>query len=253
MLYIYICEDEVNQLNFIRESIQKSIFFNNLDMEIAAASSNPYDILQSIPPDGQMGIYFLDIGLDSDLDGFSLAQKIRKADPRGFLIFITSHSEMAHLTFQLKLEVLDYIVKDHPESLAAQINGCLVNIMEKCSSVREQRLKKFVFRIGERISLVNFNEILYFETHTQSHKLILHSVHGEIQFNGTLRGISPQLDSRFCQCHRSYIVNVDFIRHIDFSRKTITMSDGRQILLSLRKRHELFRLIRFCDFHTKDL
>ena len=253
MLYIYICEDEVNQLNFIKESIQKSIFINNLDMEIAVASSNPHDILQTIPSDGQMGIYFLDITLNSDLDGFSLAKEIRKVDPRGFIVFITSHSEMAHLTFHLKLEVLDYIVKDRLESLSSQINDCLFNIMEKCSSVREQRLKKFIFRIGDRMSFVNLNDILYFETHVQSHKLILHSVHSEIQFNGTLKGISAQLDSRFYQCHRSYIVNIDFIRDVDFSKKTITMSDGKQILLSLRKKHDFFQFIHLYDSNVKDL
>ena len=247
MLYVYICENEVCQLHFIEETIKKSIFINNLDIEIAVASCNPYDILKAIRSSRQMGIYFLDITLNSNLDGFQLAQKIRKMDPRGFIVLISSHSEMSHVTFQMKLEVLDYIVKDYPKTVISQINDCLFNAIEKCASVNEQRLKKFVFRIGDRISFVNLDEICYFETHMQSHKLIMYTTHGEIEFNGTLKGIVPQLDSRFYQCHRSYIVNIDFICEVNYSQKTITMTDGKQILLSVRRKNDFFQLIQLFD------
>lgn len=96
MLSVYICEDEIPQLDFIQKSIQRSILIHNLDLTITAASSNPYDILNAARSSVQTGIYFLDIVLNSDMDGLTLAQEIRKIDSRGFIVFITSHSEMLH-------------------------------------------------------------------------------------------------------------------------------------------------------------
>lgn len=46
------------------------------------------------------------------MNGFELAQEIRKFDPRGFIIFITTHAELSYMTFTYKVEALDYIIKD---------------------------------------------------------------------------------------------------------------------------------------------
>ena len=42
-------------------------------------------------------IYFLDIDLNSDMNGMKLAQQIRLFAPRGFIVFITAHSGLSAL------------------------------------------------------------------------------------------------------------------------------------------------------------
>ena len=76
-----------------------------------------FSLLEKIKETGEVGIYFLDIDLKTDMTGLTLAQEIRKYDPRGFIIFITTHSEMSYMTFIYKLEALDFILKDDPEEL----------------------------------------------------------------------------------------------------------------------------------------
>ena len=241
MLYVYICEDELPQLTYIKESIQKSILIHDLDLSVATASPDPYTILDAARSSSRTGIYFLDINLNADINGLEFAQEIREIDPRGFIVFITSHSEMASLTFQMKLEVLDYIIKDRPETLSDQIFQCLSNALKKHTKIRDSRQKTFSIRIGDRVSFVSLNEILYFETNIQPHKVTLYTANMRLEFHSTLNDVFSQLDSRFCRCHRSYIINADFVRSIHLSEKTITMSDGQVIIFSLRKKHEILK------------
>ncbi len=243
MLYIYICEDEISQLTYIKESIQKYILIYNLDLSIAAASTDPHTILDAAGSSSHTGIYFLDINLNTDIDGLELAQKIREIDPRGFIVFITSHSEMASLTFQMKLEVLDYIIKDHPETLSDQIFQCLSNALKKYACIRDSRQKTFSVKIGDCVSFISLDEILYFKTNTQPHKVTLYTINMQLEFNSNLNNVFSKLDSRFYRCHRSYIINADFVRFIHLSKKTITMSDGQEIMFSSRKKNEILRWI----------
>lgn len=148
---------------------------------------------------------------------------------------------MASLTFQMKLEVLDYIIKDRPETLSDQIFQCLSNALKKHTKIRDSRQKTFSIRIGDRVSFVSLNEILYFETNIQPHKVTLYTANMRLEFHSTLNDVFSQLDSRFYRCHRSYIINADFVRSIHLSEKTITMSDGQVIIFSLRKKHEILK------------
>ena len=111
MIDIYICEDNQKQLNLFKKYISNTILIEEMDMKIALATSDPHALLEKILTAENTGLFFLDIDLKSDMDGLALAQRIRQIQPRCFIIFITSHSEMSFLTFQYKVEALDFIIK----------------------------------------------------------------------------------------------------------------------------------------------
>lgn len=114
MIPVYLCDDEAGIRGEIRRELEKEILIAGYDMEIVCDSSNPREILTVMSKNRQRGIYFLDVDLkDGQYTGFTLGQAIRKADPRGFLVYITAYGELAFDTFRYKLEALDYIVKDN--------------------------------------------------------------------------------------------------------------------------------------------
>ena len=55
-----------------------------------------------------------DIQLEADINGIKLGSEIRKYDPIGNIIFVTSHSELTYLTFVYKVSAMDFIFKDDP-------------------------------------------------------------------------------------------------------------------------------------------
>ena len=120
MLDIYICEDNKKQLSLFTGYIRDALLIENLDMQIVLASSDPDEILEGMKASSNMGVFFLDIDLKSRINGLTLAQEIRKLQPRCFIIFITSHSEMGFLTFQYKVEPLDFIIKSRYRGYQAE-------------------------------------------------------------------------------------------------------------------------------------
>ena len=131
MLKVFICEDNKIQKNKFKNFIEKIIGTKDYSIKIEKSTSNPYEILDYLKTNKTCGIYFLDVNLNSDINGIQLAEQIRKYDPRGFIIFITSHAEMSYLTFLYKVEALDYIIKDNYNNISQRIEECLKNSIAK--------------------------------------------------------------------------------------------------------------------------
>lgn len=243
MLDIYVCEDNSKQLNLFTKFISNSIMIEALDMQIVQATTDPHKILKELDTANNTGLFFLDIDLKSDIDGLTLAQRIRKIQPRCFIIFITSHSEMSFLTFQYKVEALDYIIKNSPEQIKAKIHECLLNVAEKYTSQNNNVHKTFLINYSEQCLAVDYNEILFFETSSNIHKIILHAQKRVIEFPGQLKDIENQLDYRFYRCHRSYIINKDYISEVDFTNLIVYMKNGETCPVSVRLKKGLKKLL----------
>lgn len=238
MIDIYICEDNISQLNLIRQYINNTILIEELDMKISLATSNPYKLLDSLSADN-IGVFFLDINLHSDINGLLLAQKIRKLKPRCFIIFVTSHSEMCVLTFQYKVEALDFIIKDDAHSMKLKIHECLLYIADKHAALNNSIVKMFNVPITDRMIAIDYNDIIFFETSANIHKIILHTKERNIEFSGQLKEISLQLDSRFYRCHQSYLINISHIKEVNFLHGIVTMTTGDICPVSTRAKSEL--------------
>ena len=113
MLNVYICEDNVEQRNRVEGYVNEIIEAENLDMECVCATEDPQVILDCVNKEEQEGIFFLDIDLQTEMNGIQLADEIRKIQPRCYIVFITSHSEMSYMTFSYKVEAMDFIIKDN--------------------------------------------------------------------------------------------------------------------------------------------
>ena len=119
-----------------------TILIEQLDMQLACASTTSGKILEQAKKSENTGVFFLDICLQSEMTGLILAQELRKIQPRCFIIFITSHSEMSILTFQYKVEALDFIIKDSSENIRKRIHECLMDINKKILTVNKKQQKK---------------------------------------------------------------------------------------------------------------
>ena len=234
MLKIYVCEDIEVQRNKIKKTIENIVLMEDLDMEIGCVSNNPHTILEKVKETEDVGIYFLDLDLGADMTGLTLAQEIRKYDPRGFIIFVTTHSEMSYMTFIYKLEALDFILKDNPEELDRRVYECILKANQRFASVNNKVQANFSVKVNEKVITVDYDEILFFETSTNVHKIILHCKKREMEFWGKIKDIEKEVDERFYRCHRSFLVNKDNIREIDFQNRVIYMVNGDECLISTR-------------------
>lgn len=234
MLKIYICEDIEVQRDHLQQIIENIVLMEDLDMEFGCVSENPHTILDRVKESEEVGIYFLDIALETDMTGLTLAQEIRKYDPRGFIIFVTTHSEMSYMTFIYKLEALDFILKDNPEELGKRVYECILKANQRYASANNKVQANYSVKINDKVFTVDYDEILFFETSPNVHKIILHCRNRQMEFLGKIKEIEKEVDGRFYRCHRSFLVNRDNIREIDFQNRVIYMVNGDECLLSTR-------------------
>lgn len=112
MLPVFICEDNRMQRERLTKYIEDYIMVEHFDMKLELSTGDPFELVSRMPTHQGMGLYFLDIDLGQpDMNGFELAQEIRKFDPRGFIIFITTHAELSYMTFTYKVEALITLLK----------------------------------------------------------------------------------------------------------------------------------------------
>jgi len=90
--------------------VRKHIATEDVEMELVLSPACPADVLGYVGkhPDTN-GLYFLDIGLQHEMNGIKLATKNREIDTNATIVFVTTHEELSHLVFRYKIEALDYI------------------------------------------------------------------------------------------------------------------------------------------------
>ena len=234
MLSIFVCEDNNEQRERFTKTIQDIIMIENFDMELTLTTPTPDDIINYLSKNDVSGLYFLDIDLKASINGLELATKIRQHDPRGFIVFVTTHSEMSYLTFLYKVEAMDYIIKDNYENIKERIHQCILDAHRKYSAKTTELQKVFSMKVGDKIMNIEYSKILFFETSPTIHKVILHTVDRQVEFYAKMKEIEDKLDDRFYRCHKSYIVNKDNIREIDLGNRCLYMVNGEECLTSTR-------------------
>lgn len=236
MLDIIICEDNNLQRSIIEKSIKDSIAKNDYPFRIKLSTSSPQEVLSKIDNND---IYFLDVDLNNKINGFKLAENIRKTDSLGYIIFVTTHSELTYLTFKYRVEAMDYILKDNVNEIHHRIDQCLEDIYKRYNSEESNR-KTLTLNLDDRIVKISLNDIVFIETSTNSHKIIIHEKNKSTEIFTTLKDIAEKLDERFYRCHRAYIINKEKIKEINKVDRIVYMDTGAQCLASFRLIKGLF-------------
>jgi len=245
MLHILICEDDARQQAHMESVVKEYIAAKNNEMILALSSSNPAQVLaytKSHPEIG--GLYFLDIDLQHDkMNGIELGAEIRKMDPFAKVVFITTHSELAYMTFKHKINALDYIVKDRPEEIEIRMQECIEVAHEQYQQEKQGQMKYFKVDATGEVWSIPYHDILFFETHVNiRHRVIIHTENSKIEFRGFL-GEIEKLVPEFYRSHKSYLLNIDKISYIDKLTKEAVMQNGKRALIAQRKIAELVGII----------
>ena len=203
-------------------------------MAIALSTENPNAVIDYLKNNTGSGLYFLDVDLKSNINGIHLAEKIREYDPRGFIVFITTHAEMSYLTFMYKVEAMDYIIKDNYNNIKERVHQCIINANSKYSLKVTDIQKNFTIKVNDKFINIEYNKILFFETSKTTHKIIIHAIDRQVEFYARMKEVEDKLDNSFYRCHKSFIVNKDKIKEIDTKNRIAYMINGEECLISTR-------------------
>lgn len=245
MIHIYLCEDNPKELQLLRKALENYILMESLDFQVVYSATSPYQLLDKLSREVNGAVYFLDIDLNSEMNGIDLASKIRQIDSRAYLIFTTTHEEMAMETFRHKVEALDYLLKDSPNYMA-DVLLCLQHIVKEVNKPHLHKEFRLHFHIPDQELYFYPEEILYVEA-VESHRINLYTKTGIYVCRQTLRETADMWPG-FLMCHRSFLINLEHIRALQKTSCKIVLDDGSYCPCSSR---QIRKLQKYLDNQAK--
>lgn len=218
---IAICEGDKMERGQIIARIQQELVSKNMIAEICPYENG--EILLSSASQKPFDIYFLDVLL-SGMNGIDVARILRRQDKKAAIIFVASGKEYCMEGFEVG--AAHYLLKPYSQDIlkeALRRSFCQVGTDTKY-------LELIVNRTRQRILL---SKIYWIES--QDKVCHLHMGFGEACSYVSLSQLEQMLgDSRFLRCHRSFIVNLDYVDRM--ADGFFCMADGMQIPVRQKKR-----------------
>lgn len=229
---IFILEDDILQAQNMKNLIEEICLKQQIPYDFIETTSRSEQLLKKIPLTSRIPIYFLDIEIkNEDHKGLLVAQQIRKVDTNGIIVFVTTHSELAPISYQYMVSALTFIDKALPYKKRVQlIEQCLQHYANK--NLSETERDDFVVDHAHAMVRVPFSTVEYIMT-DEPHRLSLVTEKQVINFYGTLKEVE-ELDERLIRCHQSYVVNKEQVQMYDSRNKTLVLQSGKTVPVSRR-------------------
>ena len=233
MLRFIICEDNQDFLNRLCTIVNKVMMPYNFEYKISKFTQYNKEVEEIIERKYEQKVYVLDIEL-GDISGLEIASEIRENDLESVIIFVTSHTECRNDIFYSRLLAIDFIPKDKIWS------GRFESTIEyTVKAINRKRV--LVFEYNYNSYRIPFDNILYIEKVQDNAKCIINTEDGgQYEIIASISQLIKRLGPNFFQTHKSYIVNIEKIKKIDYADNLITFKNGESLyLLSNRKKKQL--------------
>lgn len=231
MIKFAVCDDEPFMAKKICECVSKYMQ-QRMDWDYCISSfSNGRSLLES-PCD--FHVVFLDISMEQP-NGMETAKILRQRKIHCLLIFITVLKEYVFEAFQV--QAYDYLVKPIDDLHFNHMMNRAMATLAQCIA------KPIVLQRGNSCEVIPLSQIVYCEV--QGRKVYIHRENGKtIDYYEKLNDFEQRVDKRFFRCHRSYIVNLDYVCGSHAGQ--IVLSEGSTIPVSrLRERELAEALLRY--------
>lgn len=216
MIKVAICDDEEIHLNNAKKMLGRIFSDSGISAAISMFNS-PDKLMEAIRLDpNSFDVLLLDIMM-GDKNGLDVAAKLREQGNDIDIVFTTSYADFALDSY--KVFPVHYLVKP----LAVDQ---LKIAMERVYQRQKRKISVLVpTNLGN--TRISVKSLLYIEV--MNRKLILHTDSDESMFSSLqLSKVADMLpEDMFCQCHKSFIVNLEHVRNI--TRSGITIPNGMVI------------------------
>ncbi len=246
-----VVDDEPLARELLKDYIEKL----HPTLQLTGQCSNALEA-QNYISNNTVDILFLDIEM-TDLNGIDFLNSLSSPP---LTVFTTAYSEYAAKTYELE-NVVDYLVKPIAFNRFVKTTNRIVDILNKGSKLsneentpiesieiqkKEEANEDFIFIKNEgKFIKVKHLDIRYIESYGEYAKIYLDN--SMIMSRLSLSKIIDNLPSnRFIRIHRSYIINVSFLSHLEGNQVTIK---DKKIPVSRGKKEELLNFIKNNSFN----
>lgn len=233
MIRIAVCDDEKEVRALLGSKIlrlypEADILFYPSGEELLL-SDECYDIL------------FLDIQM-AGKNGMETAEELRKKNKDTILIFITALEEYVFQAFDVG--AFHYLVKPFTDE---KFETVLKAAIEQCENRGNMELKKepeeryIVVKTGGIHTRILLKDIVYAEVFNR--KVMIHSIHEDIEYYGKLSDLEKQLGEDFFRSHRANLVHFKYVEKYNVSE--ICLEKGTALMAKKNYAEFVKRYLRY--------
>lgn len=224
----------------LARSITRGYLSKHPEIEIIAECSNGFDAIKKINEE-KPDLIFLDIQMPK-INGFEMLELLE--DPP-VIIFTTAYDQYAIKAFEVC--AVDYLLKPYSEERfndalkktyafihdKLEQNSAIRNIIEH-NDEKIEFLERVVIKDGSKITILPVDSIKWIEA--QDDYVMINSEQGRFLKKKTMKYFENHLnENMFIRIHRSYIINADYIQHLEQKGKEsyqLILKNGKELPVS---------------------
>lgn len=195
-------------------------------------------------------LVFLDIEMP-EYNGFELFDFFK--DVNFEVIFVTAYSQYAIRAFEVS--AIDYILKPvEVDSLKSAVEKVKqkkeqANIIQRLELMKDayegNEIRKIAFPMNDGMLFTDLNDIILFEADRAYTQVYLKNG-SKITISKPMRTFEELLSDKphFFRPHRSFLININFIKKYQKGESTLIMENGLLVAISREKKQDFDELLR---------
>ena len=224
MIKFAICDDEPLMAQELAGHLADYMKENLITAYSLSSFSDGRALLDAID---RFDVIFLDIQMEQP-DGMETAKLLRRRGDHSLLVFVTVLKELVFDAFQV--EAYDYLLKPLDRARFKQTMERVLRSLDR------KMAEDIVIQRGTGCEVVLLSDIVYCEV--LGRKIYLHKHDGTVSdYYDKLEDLERRVDGRFFKCHRSFLVNLDYVRGCQDGQ--VLLAQGERIPASRLREREL--------------
>lgn len=229
------CND-MQELIMVRDASRINAAIVSKDKWAMDFYSKLEDVKKKIEKNPMLDIICFDLAED---EGLSYAKYLRKCYEAAYMI-VMADGEMSPREY-LRPDImpagliLQPAVEDDVRRVTNEVFEAYVAKMKKYESK-----ESYVISTSNGLVNIPYKEISYFEARNK--KIYIRYENKEVGFYSTMDKIEEELEYNFVRTHRSFMVNREYIRHIDLTGQEVILKNEEVVPVSRRYKKVLKEL-----------
>lgn len=218
---IAICDDEIVDLEALQHHLEKNSRINKIRKFLSARQ-----LQDAIEKGDHFDLIFMDLEWNEQQNGIDFASKVNENCPDTQIIFVTGHPDRFYQRIFLKpVNLCGFLGKPVDATVLEKL------IQKAWAVIRTQEARPLLIQHKGTIHSIPVHKIRYLES--RGHQLTVHTTEDSVTCYERLEKLKEHLPKGFQQCHKSYLVNMDCIRHIE--KDGILLNNGEALPVSKAK------------------
>lgn len=238
MIRAAICDNEAAVLDILYKHLSEEFGRQGAKTQVEKFTSGK-DFLDAYKTE-PFDVVFLDIRMP-DMNGFDVAAQIRGITDKTYIIFITTENTLVYDSFSF--QPFDFIPKMNLSELG--VNDSSKFLTERISHVIARLLRQFSAAGTICLSLpynkqitVKISDIKIIQSVRNYAEYVI-AGHEPVRIRAKLDDVVSELDDHiFTRPHKSYIINMGYIKDFDSRDMMVTLKDGMIVPVSKKFKHD---------------